>query len=89
MALTKQQMMSEKDAVVSDLFGKVTDIKEAIASMSDVDKEKLAIKVKDHIDFYTKIANEEFTKPKKSFRIETAKLRSEKIYPQLLNLIQS
>jgi len=89
MALTKQQMMSEKDAVVSDLFGKVTDVKETIASMSDVGKEKLAIKINNHINFYTKIANEEFTKPKESFRIETAKLRSEKIYPQLLKLIQS
>jgi hypothetical protein len=90
MGLSKKQMMDEKDAIVEDLFGKGIDPKNKIASLNSSEKEKLSGKIKSHIDFFTKIADEQFNKPDKiSFRIETAKLRAFQIYPQLLKLIES
>jgi len=88
MALTKKQSMDERDAILLDLFGKQTiNVKTHIESLPQSEKEILTDKINKHISFFGKIANEEFSESKESFRIEVAKLRANQIYPQLLKLL--
>jgi hypothetical protein len=88
MFLTSQQEEVENKEVINDFFGNIpfSDVRPKIEKMPRNKKDEMIEKINNHKAFYEKISQEE---PRgNNFRVLTAKLRCETIYPQLLKLLQ-
>jgi len=88
MSLSKKQMISERDDIINDLFGIKSDknnIGNHIKSLTSNEKVEILSKIDNHIKFYKNITDENHEKD--SLRIEFARLRVEKIYPQLIKAL--